>query len=61
MNKTEVNDLIKKELDNIFSDQLKKYLKKPEVAKIIKDYNKEALSNFVRALWTQRSFWDNKI
>lgn len=61
MNKSDIQKIVKKELDDLFNEQLKKHLKKPEIQKIIKNGNKESLINFVRALWTQRTFWDSKI
>jgi hypothetical protein len=61
MDKTEIKKLIKSEVESMFQDMLKKHLAKPENKKLMKDSNKETLINFVRTLWTQRSFWDSKL
>ena len=61
MDKAEIKKLIKSEVENVFQVMLKKHLAKPENKKLMKDSNKETLINFVRTLWTQRSFWDSKL
>ena len=61
MNKTEIKKIVKDEVESIIKDLMVKEIKKPEISKIIKNMNKEALTAFVRTLWTQRSFWDSKL
>jgi Na+-translocating ferredoxin:NAD+ oxidoreductase RnfG subunit len=65
MTKTEIKDIVnsevKKVLKQILKDEIVKQLKNKENKDVLKDVTKEALINFYRFLWTQRSVWENKI
>lgn len=65
MTKTEVKEIINSEVKKIFKDILKdeiiKINKTKESKDLIKDVVKEAMINFYRFLWSQRSTWENKL
>lgn len=65
MNKTEIKDIVnsevKKILKQILKDEIIKLYKSKENKDIIKDITKEAMVNFYRFLWTQRSVWESKL
>jgi hypothetical protein len=65
MTKTEIKDIVnsevKKVLKQILKDEIMKIHKTKENKDMIKDVAKEAMVNFYRFLWTQRSVWEGKL
>ena len=65
MTKTEIKDIVnsevKKVLKQILKDEILKIQKSKEGKDLMKDVTKEAMVNFYRFLWTQRSVWEGKL
>lgn len=65
MNKSEIKEIVdsevKKILKEILQDEIIKLYKKKENKDIFKDVVREAMVNFYRHLWSQRSTWENKL
>jgi transcriptional regulatory protein LevR len=65
MTKKEIKDIVDAEvksvLKKILKDEIVKVHKKKENNSIFKDVIKDAMINFYRFLWTQRTVWENKL
>jgi len=65
MTKTEIKDIVNSEvkrvLKQILKDEIIKIQKTKENKDMVKDVAKEAMVNFYRFLWTQRSVWEGKL
>ena len=57
MIKSQIKDLIDKDLEKTVLDLLKKELKGKDTEKIMTDISKEVLVSLYKTLWTRRNFW----
>jgi hypothetical protein len=55
--KSQIKDLIDKDLEKTVLDLLKKELKGKDTEKIMTDISKEVLVSLYKTLWTRRNFW----
>lgn len=61
MIKSEIKDLIDKDLEKIVLDLLKKELKDKKMEDRMLEISKEALISLYKTLWLRRNFWVNNI
>jgi hypothetical protein len=57
MIKSQIKDLIDKDLEKTVFDLLKKELKGKDTEKIMTDISKEVLVSLYKTLWMRRNFW----
>jgi hypothetical protein len=55
--KSQIKDLIDKDLEKTVLDLLKKELKGKDTEKIMTDISTEVLVSLYKTLWTRRNFW----
>jgi hypothetical protein len=57
MIKSQIKDLIDKDLEKTVLDLLKKELKGKDTEKMMVEISKEVLVSLYKTLWTRRNFW----
>lgn len=61
MIKSQIKDLMDKDLEKTVLDLLKKELKGKDTEKIMTEISKDVLVNLYKTLWMRRSFWVNNL
>lgn len=61
MIKSQIKDLVDKDLEKTVLDLLKKELKGKDTEKIMTEISKDVLVSLYKTLWMRRSFWVNNL